>query len=387
MKCSHCQGAGHTIRTCRAKKNGDPPVTLSKSRSSPGVSTTDTPGADDSASEGDENDDDDMEEFLVNYDSGSEDERSDAEEDDDDELRWEEVEMPAPAPLPEGFIVSEDDCVPEFKGFKPGPSRHCARPARGEYLVSKANYTNKRGTLTNIFMTAWQDRKPVHILSTFISGISFCGRMVKGAVGAAVNWTKTNFPMPTIFRHYNFGMGGTDGTDQKISNYFPKIKSAAWPVRIFVHMLMVSISNSYIIYYWLFKKNKGDNGTNIRYGLKNFIVELIGELAEEHLNNNLANNDVADAAPPPAAAGTPVSNPTPLSASRKRSLPVSSCHYPEKLFGSRKTAEAAGAGATKEPKLIRGLCCYCGSKKVHTHCSECQRFYCIEVSSANQVSC
>ena len=43
-------------------------------------------------------------------------------------------------------------------------------------------------------------------------------------------------------------MGGTDGVDQQLTYYKPKIKSRRCPVRIFLHFLQVSAYNSYVLY-------------------------------------------------------------------------------------------------------------------------------------------
>jgi hypothetical protein len=79
-------------------------------------------------------------------------------------------------------------------------------------------------------------------------------------------------------------MGGTDSRDQAISYYFPHMKSPAWANRIFVHMLMVSIANAYLIWFWLNEKPNGD--ADMRYRRSKFIEELVQEFAAEHLSAN-----------------------------------------------------------------------------------------------------
>ena len=56
--------------------------------------------------------------------------------------------------------------------------------------------------------TSWLDKKPVHIISTFISGGTFSGRMMDEKVlsvrtEVTAKWTKMRFPTSTT---YNYGM-------------------------------------------------------------------------------------------------------------------------------------------------------------------------------------
>ena len=152
---------------------------------------------------------------------------------------------------------------------------------RGDCLVSTTMVAN----VGNVFCTAWQDKKAVHILSTYNAGQGHCNRMIK----TAGKWASTELRRPDIVADYNFGMGGTDGMDQMISYINPRIKSAAWPNRIFLHMLMVSVCNAHIIYYWPHKKGKvapkvpGDPMTDMRYGIATFVSELTEQLASASL--------------------------------------------------------------------------------------------------------
>ena len=185
------------------------------------------------------------------------------------------------------------------KRLKPGQRapKKLTPPKRGELVAFKMK--NKESVDdpgpapppgSNIYFTSWFDKKPVHIISTFVSGVSYCGRMVKekvmGAGKEGTEWVKKSFPIPTIIKHYNYGMGGTDGHDQAISYYFPHIKSVAWANRIFIHMLMVSVANAYLIWFWLKKKPNG--AAALRYRRSEFIEELAQELAAEHLAANAA---------------------------------------------------------------------------------------------------
>ena len=56
-------------------------------------------------------------------------------------------------------------------------------------------------------------------------------------------------------------MGGTDGMDQQLTYYKPRIKSRRWPVRIFLHFLQVSTFNSFVLY----RQDKAPNMTFLQY--------------------------------------------------------------------------------------------------------------------------
>ena len=43
-------------------------------------------------------------------------------------------------------------------------------------------------------------------------------------------------------------MGGTDASDQAVSYYRPRVKTVAWPIRIFTHYINVSVVNAHIIF-------------------------------------------------------------------------------------------------------------------------------------------
>ena len=225
---------------------------------------------------------------------------------------------------------------------------------RGDCLVS----TTIVGNVGNVFCTAWQDKKAVHILSTYNAGQGHCNRMIK----TAGKWASTELRRPDIVADYNFGMGGTDGMDQMISYINPRIKSAAWPNRIFLHMLMVSVCNAHIIYYWLHKKGKvapkvpGGRNTDMRYGIAQFVSELTEQLASA----SLAEVDAAK---------------------RDRETDDVGGHVAEQVFNPEE-----GTRDKKQNKFLRGLCHEC-KVKVPTYCPACGKYFCINKSAANPQTC
>jgi hypothetical protein len=81
-------------------------------------------------------------------------------------------------------------------------------------------------------------------------------------------------------------MGGTDGFDQCIAYYRPKVKSKkSWMPRTFIHIIIMSCVNAYILWY-LYK-----NLDSKKYPYLHFLRKLIEELAygEMHRYDNFDN--------------------------------------------------------------------------------------------------
>ena len=83
------------------------------------------------------------------------------------------------------------------------------------------------------------------MLSTFATFLDFVDRVSKVAkryVG------RIQLVIPTVIKIYNKLMGGTDGMDQQLTYYKPRVKSRRWPVRVFLQFLQVSAYNSFVLY-------------------------------------------------------------------------------------------------------------------------------------------
>jgi hypothetical protein len=96
----------------------------------------------------------------------------------------------------------------------------------------------------NVYLTAWQDSKPVHILSTFPPFAAQTARR------ARVNgrYERVDLPMPSTVAIYNCAMGGTDLCDQYSSYYEFEHRTTKWHRRIFTHFSMVALRNAHVIY-------------------------------------------------------------------------------------------------------------------------------------------
>ena len=113
---------------------------------------------------------------------------------------------------------------------------------RGTVAVKKAQVGPHTDQI--VYLTAWQDSKPVHILSTFAPYASQTTRR------ASVNgrYARVDLPMLSIVAVYNSAMGGTDLCDQYSSYYEFEHRTTKWHRRILTHFSMVSLRNAHILY-------------------------------------------------------------------------------------------------------------------------------------------
>lgn len=136
---------------------------------------------------------------------------------------------------------------------------HCVGTARRNRipkcpLPSEADIKkDKRGTsyeyitdIDNIKISSvlWKDTKAVILLS------SFCGELPKTAVRRfdKTEKKKIHTDCPKIVKEYNRHMGGVDLTDSLIGRYKIKLRSKKWYMRIFYHLLDLTMVNAWILY-------------------------------------------------------------------------------------------------------------------------------------------
>jgi hypothetical protein len=94
-----------------------------------------------------------------------------------------------------------------------------------------------------IYFTAWQDNKPVHMLSTFKP---YLRKILRKS--AALGWKKGEIDSHTLIPAYNHGMGGTDLMDQYNSYYSFDKKGVRWTHRVITHFLGVTVINARILF-------------------------------------------------------------------------------------------------------------------------------------------
>lgn len=132
---------------------------------------------------------------------------------------------------------------------------------RGDYQVF--NHTS------NANLINWKDNKVVNVLTSLPTAVYFADR--KSSDGM-----RKKFPCPTVISLYTKYMRGTDIFDQKLSYFFPNIRSNKWTPRVFIHCFYIAIVNSHILFKQKNKLKRGD----LNYELKDYITTLLLQLCE-----------------------------------------------------------------------------------------------------------
>ena len=139
-----------------------------------------------------------------------------------------------------GTIKSNKSGIPKKGLFaKTGAGKH----PRGDMQCYEFSVPDSD---TKLYFTAWQDSKPVHMLSTFPPFRGTCRRNSKTVNGT---WGgKEDIPRPSVIPEYNSGMGGTDLNDQLNSYYNDRHRVQKWTQRLFNHFLHVIVNNAKVLY-------------------------------------------------------------------------------------------------------------------------------------------
>ncbi|GBP51057.1 Chimeric ERCC6-PGBD3 protein [Eumeta japonica] len=114
--------------------------------------------------------------------------------------------------------------------------------ARGTY---EEHVSHSNGV--DFLATVWKDNKVVTLLSTYV-GAEPVGKVSKYDKKAK---QKIDIPCPKIVQEYNMHMGGVDLMDSFLGRYRIQIKSRKWYLRLFYHLLDLTVINSWV----LMKKN------------------------------------------------------------------------------------------------------------------------------------
>uniref|UniRef100_A0A0K0EC24 DDE_Tnp_1_7 domain-containing protein n=1 Tax=Strongyloides stercoralis TaxID=6248 RepID=A0A0K0EC24_STRER len=132
-----------------------------------------------------------------------------------------------------------------------------------------------------IIATKWFDNKPVHLLSSFV-GIKPVTTIKR--YDRQQN-KKIDVDFPESIKFYNRFMGGVDLADSLISLYRTEIRSKKWYLKIFFHILDLSVVNGWLLYrrdcnyFKIEAKNQ--------YNLLDFKSELANTLCQKGLRCNI----------------------------------------------------------------------------------------------------
>ena len=205
-----------------------------------------------------------------------------------------------------------------------------------------------------LFVTAWVDNKPVHVLHTWPTFQDVCERNMKQQAGQAYH--KKQIPRPTVCRVYNKSMGGTDLADLFLSAYATSHRAKRWQPRILFHCIQMAVVNAHILYC----DRKGVSRSSCR--LLDFITLLFQEIAPKPAPMSQSSHYV----------------PSVVLSKRNRKwwsdhvqLRTQGQHFPDKFERPRKqSADQTRANPQRK-------CIYCCDKQVLTFCKQCGVFLCL----------
>ncbi|XP_067121319.1 piggyBac transposable element-derived protein 4-like [Centruroides vittatus] len=113
----------------------------------------------------------------------------------------------------------------------------------------------------------WVSKREVYMLSTIHDD----------SMKTNSNNSKHLATKPKVIFDYNSGMGGVDLSDQRITDYsLAKKRTTKYYIKMFRHLLDITILNSFIIY-----KKCGHNITHL-----NFRMELVKDIIDHHLKGD-----------------------------------------------------------------------------------------------------
>lgn len=261
-----------------------------------------------------------------------------------------------------GTIKTNSKGMPNEGKF---PKTGRAKKTRGEFQQMEKTMPNGK----KAYFIAWQDNKPVHILSSFPSFKSSCRRVVRNPDGS---WNPNAvIPQPTVIKVYNTGMGGTDSFDQRMSYYRPKVKSTkSWYPRVFVHVINAAAINAFLIYNLYHKKPAS-------YTYLDFARSLITELAQDELEKKSTTILLApEIAEPLKRVKAWVED-----KSRLQGYHMSLVIRQERVVVNRSLPRGF-----QKVNYIRGCCMVCG-RKIPSQCKQCHIFLCNEAYGSDNLTC
>ena len=193
-----------------------------------------------------------------------------------------------------GFVLTTDNWYTSLHSalFLASHGIHCCGTMRANRVTSanppagalfKKTGAPPRGTIIcheiqgrllpsnrKVFLTAWVDNKPVHLLHSWPTKFDMCERNHKQPSGQ--EYRKKEFPRPTVCKNYNKSMGGTDLADFYLAAYATSARAKRWQPKILFHCIQQAVVNAHIL-------SLSKNGlTNAQFPLLDFITHLLQEV-------------------------------------------------------------------------------------------------------------
>eukprot|EP01035_Chromulina_nebulosa_P027422 gene27422-36069_t len=261
------------------------------------------------------------------------------------------------------------------KGLPPAKLPGQPKPpkmVRGQSITKKATYGGR-----DVYLTLWQDRKPVRIFHSIKTFRGMCRRQVKD--NRTKVWGRMQFYRPTIVPKYNGSMGATDVGDQLAAAYRTRLKTLSWIPRIFTHFLGHATVNMYVIAKFIRSKPNQEQIVKnlIPAGHLNFRLCLIDALTKPYLLQRVLHEA-------PVVLESKSKNLWEADFSR-----LSGAHFPvqehtkdDQRFEGKKRPRNEGSNVRN---WVRGYCKIC-DKLIPTSCESCRVFLCIG-NDSNTITC
>lgn len=138
---------------------------------------------------------------------------------------------------------------------------------RGESVEYITSY--KSAPISSVI---WKDNKAVKLISTY------CGETPKSKVTRFDRSKKKEIEIdcPFLVKEYNCHMGGVDLLDSHIGRYKIKFRSRKWYMRLFYHLIDLTVVNSWCLYKRVLEeKNKTDKPIELADWRKTLAYSLI----------------------------------------------------------------------------------------------------------------
>lgn len=123
---------------------------------------------------------------------------------------------------------------------------------RGTSASRVMHFVNSIGKRLKIFLTYWQDSKPVYILHTAFSPRARSGqayRWIQKTIGKRKQTSRMRLFVPESFIMYNKIMGGVDKFDHLRAMYTIDLKlQRLWTLKLFWWVVEAATVNAYIVY-------------------------------------------------------------------------------------------------------------------------------------------
>jgi hypothetical protein len=220
------------------------------------------------------------------------------------------------------------------------------------------------GDQHHVYVVSWVDKKPVNLMSTYVSDVEDVIRHEKDKKG---KYVVTPLKRPTLIGDYNRGMGGTDLFDQYMAYYRSCVKTKKWTHGVFFHLFNLCVVNSWIVYKTIHGLTKHQKFGNLKSYIEQIVENLLGEPTEHVVGESSLNMNGWTSSKDNVAKPSWCKTEVPFTDPRYDNL----SHWPTNLLDERNPTEFK-RGKCRNPD--------CNSR-TQIYCSKCRVALCVGNSS------